>query len=227
MKVYHYNYKGAKNIGDRESLPSLYFDIPGENRSIFSKDSVEDGSLSIFGGGIVLGPANAHQGRKIMWGGGDTVLGRKEAYFPHHNPEGYLLYGTRDYGHGEWVPCASCMSTLFDSPNDPIQDIVFYGHKEKMPFEELNNDCMDFECVINHLSRGETVVTSSYHGMYWSLLLGRKVVAIPFGSKFYGLPWDVALVDEYSGQQGKSHPNALSESREANLAFFEKVKEHL
>ena len=43
------------------------------------------------------------------------------------------------------------------------------------------------EKVLDFLGSGETVLTSSYHGVYWATLLGRKVLAFPFSSKFYTL----------------------------------------
>jgi len=47
---------------------------------------------------------------------------------------------------------------------------------------------MNLDEVIAYIASGATVVTSSYHSMYWGFLLGRNFVSVPFGSKFFGLP---------------------------------------
>lgn len=227
MIVKHFSLKNQPNVGDANCAPIQYFDLPGEHIDLLETGHKAD--LAIFGGGAISGRAARYQsgGRKVFWGGGHTVRGAWGNHHLTHNTGGFELYGTRDFGHGIWVPCASCMSPLFNKPKAPSQDIVFYGHAELSPMGDKNNNLMDFEAVINHLASGETVVTSSYHGMYWALLLGRRVVVKPFGAKFFGLPYKMQFVEEYMGQIGFAHPAALDECRAANIDFYEKVKKIL
>jgi hypothetical protein len=45
-----------------------------------------------------------------------------------------------------------------------------------LPHENLHNHCPEgIDHVIKFLGESETIITSSYHGAYWGLLLGRKV----------------------------------------------------
>lgn len=217
------NLKNDFNIGDAVCAPCQYFDLGGihldlnENHPELNKDDV-----LIIGGGAVSSRAEVYQtkAKKILWGAGISIRNDMSRANHFHNSKGFELYGTRDYGFGNWVSCPSCMSYLFNNVPEPTQDFVYYGHADFEPME-LNNDCMDFEKILMYLSKGETIVTSSYHGMYWGYLLGRKVIIKPYSSKFFTLPWEV------STEKGISYKNALSEARESNLSFYEKVKVYI
>jgi hypothetical protein len=149
------------------------------------------------------------RGPHILWGvgqqtyGGDLALEFQQfAYQPYL--QGADLVGIRDYfdplqeppkhglaHHISWVPCASCMHPAFDRVRTPQHEIVVFSHKKfrlQIPdLPTLTNEEMDFETVLDFLGSGETILTSSFHGAYWATLLGRKVLAFPFSSKFYGL----------------------------------------
>lgn len=213
------------NIGDHVSSPHWYFPIPGVHRDI-EGDDLPAADVTIYGGGAIAGRAKNHQTRgvKIAWGVGTTQRGKFNR--PRlHDTRGFALYGSRDVGTGEWVPCASCMSRHFDTIKDPIVPIVEYGHAILSPMGAMNNDHMSISDVIDHLSSGETVVTSSYHGMYWALLMGRRVIAKPFGTKFFGLPW--AATWDCRDLVFEADASRLDEARSANLAFWEKVKRYV
>ena len=215
--------KNQKNIGDAVCAPCQYFDLGGihldlnENHPELTKDDT-----IIFGGGCIAVRAGLYEtkAKKILWGAGYSQRGVGFTDNLRHVNKGFALYGSRDIGEGDWVGCPSCMSPLFDNAPEPTQDFVYYGHAEFNPME-MNNDCMDFEKVLRYLSKGETIVTSSYHGMYWGYLLGRRVITRPFGSKFYGLPWGI------STDKGIVYKDALLEARESNINFYEKVKKIL
>ena len=51
----------------------------------------------------------------------------------------------------------------------------------------MTNEHADMETILDFLGSGETILTSSFHGAYWGTLLGRKVLAFPFSSKFFTL----------------------------------------
>lgn len=215
------HFAASPNVGDRHSSPGLYLEL-GPVSDISQAPAAD---VTIYGGGSMAEAATKHlQGRaglKIAWGIGYTErhrLGR------HRDPDyaGFDLAGVRDYGAGRWVPCASCLSPLFDREYPITRPVVYYGHRLLSPMEgeaALNNDCLDMAKVLAHLGSGETVVTSSYHGVYWATLLGRKVVAVPYGSKFFALKHQPTFVDRYEGQPGRLHPEALDECRRANFEF--------
>lgn len=101
--------------------------------------------------------------------------------------------GIRDWNHPryEWVPCASCLDPAFDRPRSIQHPFVVFSHRKfqlHIPgLPRLTHDYETLEPILDFLGSGETILTSSYHGAYWGTLLGRKVLAFPFSSKFYTL----------------------------------------
>lgn len=210
--------KGSKNIGDEMCSPAHYLEGFASRHDI--KELLPRSPVTVWGGGCI-GPssnraAKARPGINIAFGVGSTRRG-SDSKPPPFAVDGFDLAGVRDWPPppgAEWVPCASVLSPLFDNPPEPSRSVVHYGHRLLSPMDGLNNDCMDFERVINWLASGEEVVTSSYHGMVWATLLGRKVTVRPFGAKFYGWPYE----------WGVRHDNALTECRAAVLGFWERVR---
>ena len=175
----------------------------------------------------------------IAWG-----LGHNRHGGPGGRHPGFLrhfqLVGVRDSGPDvpaafDWVPCASCMHAAFDAPAEIVHEVAYYSH-ERFPLAadglpRLANNERDFSKVVRFLASAETVVTNSYHGMYWATLLGRKVVVLPFSSKFHSFRYPVALATPEDWQsacrRARAFPQALQECRAANLAFAEKVRHRL
>ena len=221
--IYGINYFDMPNVGDANCSPLQYL-LNGQMLKINSDLShLKSDDVLIVGGGAVISPMRKYSTKavKIAWGVGNTNRNTKTVW---HNPNGFALYGCRDdVGVGDYVPCVSCLSPLFDKyrEQNPEHDAVVYGHKLVSPLKGehyLDNSCMDFERVIKFLASGEKIITSSYHGMYWGLLLGRKVSVKPFGAKFYHLRWKAGFDGEFNDA-----PEALAEARALNQAFAEKV----
>jgi hypothetical protein len=142
-----------------------------------------------------------------------------------------------------WVPCASCMHKAFDVQYNIETEVVFFSHstlplnivhgmpQETWNYPHLMNDESDFNKVIRHLASGEVIVTNSYHGAYWGTLLGRKVIAFPWCSKFWGFRHKPVLCKPQEWlQQIKTpttYPEAKEESREANINFYYKIIERI
>ncbi|MEB3342954.1 hypothetical protein [Okeania sp.] len=140
----------------------------------------------------------------IAWGIGQQVyrtgLNRQRYYQKFDYPK-YLqqfdLIGIRDFEHPNpnynWVPCVSCMSNEFDQPRPIKHKFVVFSHKKYQiklgNFPRMTNGTHNFTQVLDFLGSGETILTSSYHGVYWGTLLGRKVLSFPFSSKFYTLKY--------------------------------------
>ena len=175
-----------------------------------------EGKHIIIGGGGLLFPRflpeittiiNARKRKKLIaWGIGQQIYVRKKGkLFPRYITdeainsfdysylENFDLVGIRDFGilGYDWLPCASCMHKSFDKKREIKHEFVVFSHKKFLlnieNFPRLTNECNDMEKVLDFLGSGETVLTSSYHGVYWATLLGRKVLAFPFSSKFYTL----------------------------------------
>jgi len=220
----------GRNVGDENCSPGRYFDLG----PVVDIGSVPQAEVIIYGGGTMAVEASSHarsrSGLKVAWGIGHTERGRLGR---HVDPDysAFDLAGSRDWGVGgkvRWVPCASCLSPLFDQEYPITREVAFYGHRLLSPLsgpDSLNNDCMDMAKVIAHLASAVTIVTSSYHGVYWATLLGREVVALPYGSKFFSMRHQPTFVDEYDGQPGRSYPEALDECRAANRDFFNSLND--
>ncbi len=213
------------------------------------------GALVVAGGGgllqepyrealRVVGSGN----RLIGWGvgvhgsvhGGDAFRRRYLAgrldYDPRpRSPEWarcFEVLGARDVGVGShWVPCASCMHELFDHPRTVCRDVVVFHHAA-LPLAlagapVMSNDHVDLEATLDFLGSAATVVTNSWHGMYWAVLLGRRVLAVPWCDKFHGLPWEVAMSTpgelERNLDRARAFPDALAEARAANEKFWRDI----
>jgi len=238
LNLYHH---GSRNVGDANSAPTLYWDFGEPVRRIGYREPIPGESSAIIVGGGVL-PTEFDAGMlidrpKILWGIGRTSPRLSKHHYQAGDFSCYDLVGLRDVipeaGYA-WVPCSSCMSPLFDRSYAPVHAKVVYDNPEKCPllangYPYLSNTVATMREAVAFLGSGETIVTSSYHGMYWGLLLGRRVVVVPFGAKFFGL--DVAIAwatpDTWLKMEGIAHPGFLNRCREANQAFFIRVRKLL
>lgn len=242
------------NVGDKYSCPVLYF--PFRERLVADIFELRDKNIHqmpesvIVGGGGLLGPyfmepfevlmRNRAAIKKLIgWGMGSNVHYRPEVGFqseiddllPEFLKE-FDLLGIRDFGtQYRWVPCASCMHDSLLQGYEVRNPVVIYEHKD-LPididgFPRLKNSEMEIRNVIAFLASSEAVITNTYHGVYWATLLGKRVVVLPFSSRFHGFKhppvicsdgnWKVAL------EKSETYPNALAECCEANIAFYSEV----
>lgn len=264
------------NIGDYYASPMHYFSFP--NCTVEHKEivGITPAMLSakhvIVGGGGLLDEwfqpsfqtiRQSKAASLTAWGPGQQ-LDRGPWFKQHHAfnyPDylsGFSLIGIRDYEYGyPWVPCASCMHPLFDKPREIKHDFVVFSHKSRpIPisgFPELNNETNNLEEVLEFLSSGETIITSSYHGAYWGTLLNRKVLAFPFNSKFFTFRHQPAIYPSiwkrkrsilglgassgyalemvkgwrFLAGTARNYPGALAECRAANEVFHDQFMSFL
>ncbi|MDH3217116.1 MAG: hypothetical protein OEN01_12655 [Candidatus Krumholzibacteria bacterium] len=148
----------------------------------------------------------------------------------------FAMHGIRDYGCGyDWVPCASCMHPVIDKYRGrTIQhDAIVYDHvgRKRLLIDGLprmGNASGDIDEIMTFLSSGETIITSTYHGAYWGLLLGRRVIVVPWSTKFMGFKHPVVLCHELVDlpgclQKARAFPEALEECRAATVAYADRV----
>lgn len=274
-----------KNIGDLLSSPLQYFPFDGFTKEFFdirevskNPDFLSGKHIILGGGGLAYKPFFAeisalksipNLGKLIVWGIGqqfyevrddDPQTQERIANFDYSILSGFDLIGIRDREFPfDWVPCASCLHEEFDRPRQAQHDFVVFSHKkfciEIENFPRMTNECNDFKAVLDFLGSGETVLTSSYHGAYWSILLGKRVIAFPFSSKFYTLKhapvlypvnqwkmnkkqWWNRFIGENKDTFGidtskwrdllphcRSYPESLQECRGQNRYFYTKVLE--
>jgi hypothetical protein len=235
-----------QNIGDLLSAPIHYFSFPGYELSSADLRLVSEDLLSsnlIVGGGGLLFPRFLEpiqqlakmrsRGRLIAWGIGQQTYGAINQESIHSfNYSEYLdrfdLVGIRDINSGyNWVPCASCMHSSFDKPREIKHPFVVFSHRkfqlhiDQLPRMTHANDSLDE--VLDFLGSGETILTSSYHGAYWGTLLGRKVLAFPFSSKFATFKHQPGLypVQKWSSSARRIQlfGKVIHESRNENTLF--------
>jgi hypothetical protein len=148
----------------------------------------------------------------------------------------YDLIGVRDWGtRYRWVPCVSCMHPIFDLARSrpPVRKFLIVDHPlffkiTSSRIKKISNLGISFEKVISELSEAETIITSSYHAAYWGILLDRKVVVVPWSTKFLRFRWPVEIAFDLDGlnklcRNARTFPGALDESRSANLSFAKDV----
>lgn len=229
--------RNTANTGDLASCPADYFPWPDAQVFNYNK-KIPDGPL-IVGGGTMnnwLQSATLPRGPKIAWGIGSSIRGARHVYQP---PARFDLVGVRDYDEARpelWVPCVSCMSPLFDNPPEPTRPAVRFLNADPhirqinpVGADDLptmyNTEPMDE--IVAFLASAEIVVTDSYHGAYWSALLGRTVVVVPYSSKFYHLPWALNVSTKRGDDWHQGRPlraqNALALCREATTVFYARV----
>lgn len=251
------------NVGDANCCPADYLDFsrfgPLERLDITEVGSEEAtakikaaAAVIVGGGGIYHFPGElAHilgnNDRVIAWGIGTNTHDRKDGVLDYGEcpPERFALAGIRDYfpfDHpASWVPCVSCMSPLFDPMYSELCSFVLYAHKDlplnlagfDSPVPQMTNGVKTLREAVEFIAMGRKTITNSYHGVYWSHLLGRRpVVYQPFSSKFFHMAWpaphawtelDVPLCLDHASWQ----PHALTNSRQANQEFASKVFELL
>ncbi|QDU89365.1 Polysaccharide pyruvyl transferase [Pirellulimonas nuda] len=243
------------NLGDWFSAPQRYFgflthsrkqDIRSLTRRDLKRIESTNGTIVIGGGGLLGRTAFSGQidkimqlkaGKVVVWGAGFNDRSLHQDQSPRFRSE-RLLVGLRDdqaeYG---WVPCASCMLPDL-SLEYPVQhEVVVYHHawhtkegrlKQLSRFPSMsNNSTPVLSEILRFLGSGETVVTNSYHGAYWAILMGRRAVVFdPFSVKFRKFRHEPAFLDDdldCSLKSARVYPDALEECRRANLNFAQQV----
>lgn len=234
------HYSHTANVGDKASGPYHYFPFPAYTVSDIHK-AVPTGPVVVVGGGAVANKVaaivEANAGAKVIaWGVGDSRHGQVR---PADVSPGTVLYGSREWAQPGtvYVPCASCMSPLFDSPVPITEDVVLFTNAgarivRDYPVQitgvpHLQNN-VSMEEAVAFLGSAQTVLTNSYHGAYWATLLGRRVVIVnPYSSKFHNFKFQPAIAAQEDWMQAARHarsfPEALADARAASRSFYERV----
>lgn len=203
MRLHFQHLRDTDNIGDRSCSPFDYFDWGDATVSDVRHDDTPKYDVGIYGGGKIFGGLSKYAGVRrdkaainIAWGVG-TVQSFPLSWRYMKARRAMDLIGSRDYGDTRYTyaPCPSCMAPQLDAPKAPNHDVVFYAHggkTEKMGLSipdhipVLTNECKDLDTALSFIASGATVISNSYHGVYWGLLMGRKTLCVPFSNKFDG-----------------------------------------
>ncbi|NND51137.1 MAG: hypothetical protein HKN54_01945 [Flavobacteriaceae bacterium] len=233
------------------------FDYKNSDKAITDHwiDTVSNNALIIGGGGLLnrgsfelqmkLFEKLSSQSKKtVLWGVGHNEkdksrFNKVNSY--NVNTGNFGLTGVRDYSMPEdWVPCVSCLHPIFDQFFKEHQEIGIIFHKKTIKNKKLlkklseypsTSNTTDLNEMVSFIGASETVVTDSYHAMYWSMLLGKKVIAVPNSSKFFDFKYHpvFASFQDFENQLNKtqSYSGVLEECREVNLKFADKVFDYL
>lgn len=146
--------------------------------------------------------------------------------------------GIRDWNQNQpWVPCASCMHPALTKKYAIKNDVIFFEHKKQL-IKNFGNDSIprfvnsgsNIDQTIELLGSANIILTNSYHGAYWGMLLNKKVMVVDsWSSKFLNMKhvphllkrdedWK-DIVDEINVRGG-----ALDECRDATETFWKKIK---
>lgn len=237
--IYELHRKTKSNIGDYWCNPSRYFDLYAESHNIKNILPIEGNTFIIGGGGLIhhqFSPliekiVYGNPKHVILWGiGTNYYLKRKDKQYPSWLDKCSLI-GLRDKDSEHYLPCVSCMHPAFNKTYKIKHDIVFYTHRAKSNFSRtempnMHNAERDFDKVIDFLGSGQTVVTDSYHGAYWAMLLGRNVQVYAWSTKFLTLKNTPIMLEDINYPSDKVcelDNNYLIECRNLNNEFYQKV----
>lgn len=234
--------KGSRNIGDRECCPAYWLPFDAQKTVQSLTDTVPPCDLAIFGGGQIYASAveavtqRAAAARHcVTWAIGLQAAKRKVDGADQFQARMSLI-GCRDVGikGTEYVPCATCLAPGLQTATAPTRGAVLYLHATKSDAVERPDG---IPCRTNHdgtlnealafIAAGETVITNSFHGTYWAMLMGRKVLCLPFSAKFRGFARMPALADPGNWRadlpRAYALPGYLDDCIAANYAFRDKV----
>lgn len=244
MKIYNLYKFNKNNIGDIKSPSLKYFTL---NENVVFDDICKVKQLNfkntkaiiVGGGGLTYFNDSmqyicSNYGKKLIgWGIGVNNHKEKLITFPNYFDK-FKLLGVRDYNTKyNWVPCASCMDNFFDNSKKHIVDEIGIVEHIDVPINinlpKIKNN-VSFENIINFINKFDTIISNSYHGVYWSTLLNKKVICIPFSNRFYGFkhkPTIIYDINQWKNTKTQRYPEALQECREANIKFYNCVVDFL
>lgn len=204
MKLVFKHARATENIGDRwcspyDHLPDLW--QGHDAKALDLAEPTPETDAIIYGGGKITGGIGKTMMKtdktaraRIGWG----ISTVQSSWFAPRYWQSYrrlTLIGTRDWGDNrfEYVPCASSMAPDFVNPLAPEHDVVVYLHHWKSPgmgmevpegIPTSSNRGTSLTEALKFIASGATVVSNSYHGTFWGLLMGRRVLCVPFSGKF-------------------------------------------
>lgn len=195
----------TKNIGDLVSNPLLFSNLVFTEIELDKKREKDDPFFSYFnpqrdwvvigGGGLwcYIKPdwitflakiLDRFPERTIVWGIGINYFKENSSLPDISKVKQARLYGIRDpISSIPLLPCASCLSPLFDEYRDikPQEEkgyYLYYRHRPhplKIPYLICRNNC-SLDVALQFLSKHKIIYTNSYHGAYWAMLLGRQCI---------------------------------------------------
>jgi hypothetical protein len=238
-----------RNVGDRMADPQAYFSFSNPVQtvclhSLFESEAFDPKRPAILGGGgldywrgKLKRIAETKRHKVATWGMGlNRHFSAWEDAFPSWYQD-FDLNGVRDHGHGlPYVPCVSCLHPAFRVEYPLLYEVVAFEHFEKplgIPGVPVLDNSAEFSEAIRFLGGARSVITNTYHGLYWATLLGKRVVVFPLdgSSRFYFMKYPPVFssLSDWRDDltRARAYPESLEESTRLNLEHAEKVGECL
>ena len=260
QKLHFINCINYENVGDWLASPLNYFaeyftgryNIVVHDASFIKWNDIEPCDAVILGGGGLLENEPVMQeyinrildscGCVIAWSVGFHRRS-KEPCLPEVDYSRFALISIRDYDYPvklDYVPCVTCLLPQLQKKRTTKRDIGIINHTS-IPITGTKFDTIDnaagIDAITDFIAESDSILTSSYHGAYWSLLMKKKtVISHVWANKFEYFerkpailtdPSAQGLMNSFSSLDPKSYDGWLEECIEHNLAFFEKVKDLL
>jgi len=251
QKIHFIRRVDMNNTGDRQCCPLSYYYDFFKDYNILAHDiehikwrEISAHDIVIIGGGGLLCSDSFINNINLVLDRCPNVIGWGIGFNRHYdttlktsvNTDKFKLLGIRDYNllpGAAWVPCVSCKGLYFEEPGAIKRKIGIIEHTSFKTPQDLSYEKMDnsenFETLVDFINSSEVILSTSYHMIYWAILLGKKTICVnPFSEKFEYFKYKPAF---YSGDLDKDisaaqiHKNALKEAVKINDEFFEKVKE--
>ena len=238
------------NIGDLVCCPVDYFEPLRAAKKIdwASPPELVASVPVIVGGGGLFNPVLAEKLAQvvlhkkapvIVWGVGTNMHRDPKPFYPDFL-QTVEMAGVRDFGSPfEYVPCPSCLHPALDHPHPVRHEFVIYEHahhtigiEPSAPRMANNQPKESMDAVVRFLSSGDLVITNTYHGCYWALLLNRRVLIYrPFSNRFCFFKPNVEFCDadnwRAKSKEAIPAPGYLEECRLLNRSFAGRVCELL
>lgn len=249
MTLQSVHFVNRENRGDMLSCPFAHFtdEVDVKRFHLYDISGLNVKLPVIIGGGGLLQQGQSveiikmilanHEAPVILWGVGVNTNHTKNQDKIDKEIKQASLIGIRDVGFDDFnhVPCVSCLHPSFMKSYEIKHDVVcFEGNKLDLPIPTMGcGEGKTMQEIMEFLGSAKTIVTSSYHGMYWGTLLARKVIVIPNAdsSKFYHFPKKLPMADVNTWEQcigqAKVYPDFLFECVMKNLNFKSKVEDLL
>jgi hypothetical protein len=176
---------------EREQFVQICNDVRDGNEENLPKDSI----VIVGGGGLIVTSTNYLQkglqniidnNKCVIWAlGSNTTVTDDRLSWDFLDNKNILMCGLRDTIHGlnrNYIPCVSSKHKIFDKYINKTNKGEGFGILEHVDYnvpidgvDKIKNNC-DIEELIDFIDSKEYLVSTTYHGLYWSQLLGKKVV---------------------------------------------------
>ena len=253
MTLYSLKVYGTQNTGDAACNPLDYYGHPYTPLNIIdaprprltAKDTV------VIGGGGLLAHSPAWDATiayflaspaaAVIWGAGHNTHYDCRPFPPL--PATGPTTALRDcLPNRPCIPCPSCKSPVFDdyAAIAPNQLIGVISHRDHLltAFAEINDfphieNTAPLREILSFIAGHRYILANTYHGLYWSWLLGRTpIIAVPFSTRFDHLPFPaprlpvLSLIELRAIMESWDYtdPGALTRARSLNDHFHTLVR---